>query len=192
MKINYKESQIDFFVQPETAAAVPPRYMAAQVSLSLENLVILAIAAIMLVIFSFSVGLERGKRAALAAPATTAGEVTVAASAAPVVPAPQVAPAVVKAVKAPVKENLKKTPAEASPAATSGASYTLQVASYRTSLPAQREADKLKAKGFKDVHVIPKGAYMIVCVGSFGRKEDASGVKRQLKSRYQDFVVRRL
>jgi cell division protein FtsN len=70
--------------------------------------------------------------------------------------------------------------------------YTIQVASYKGIKSAQREADKLKQKGFDNVYVLPKGTYTIVCVGSFRNKEDASGIKRQLNNRYQGSVVRRL
>jgi cell division septation protein DedD len=175
--------------------------MAAQVSLSLENLVILTIVAIMLVIFSFSLGIERGKRVALASPATAGDGVTAGATAA-AVPAstgkmdrasekPEAKDKVV--VKAAPVVNAAPVLVKASEAkaSTSGA-YTLQVASYKAEKFAQREADKLKQKGFNDVFVLAKGAYTIVCVGNFQKKEDASSIKRQLKSRYQDFVVRRL
>lgn len=77
MNINYKETQIDFLSQVSAKGQppAPARYMAAQVSLSLENLVILAIAAIMVVIFSFSLGIERGKfMATLESQAVSSGE----------------------------------------------------------------------------------------------------------------------
>ncbi len=209
MNINYKEYQTDFFSQVEGKGAEPvrPRYMAAQISLSLENLVILAIAAIMVVIFSFSVGIERGRRAALVSPDPSVSD-----------GASMTATSTSKVNKALEKDDAKKLQADVpkmkpvtgasqavakaepkagtkssavSKAPVSGA-FTVQVASYKTQKPAQREADKLKEKGFKNVYVLPKGAYTIVCVGNFQSKADASDVQRQLKSRYQDFVVRRL
>ena len=209
MNINYKESQIDFLshVKGRADEPSPPRYMAAQISLSLENLVILSIVAIMILVFSFAMGIERGKRAAASGsyPAST----DVASMAAPADKTPdngearaekddalKAKPGVVAArvmAKAAPAVDPKIIPADtAAPAGPLNGAYTLQVASYKNSQPAQREADKLKQKGFRDVYVLPKGAYVIVCVGNFTRKEDASGVKRQLKSRYQDFVVRRL
>ncbi|MEI8012493.1 MAG: SPOR domain-containing protein [Candidatus Omnitrophota bacterium] len=208
MNINYKESQIDFLSNPENRAdeAARPRYMAARISLSLENLVILLIAAIMVVIFSFAMGNERGKRLALPASyPVAAGAVNVSAKEEPLTGASEVGvekTEVVKAVppvlasgvvpKTAVPVEVKAALVEAAPATALNSGYTLQVASYKNNPPAQREAEKLKQKGFRDVYVLPKGAYVIVCVGNFIRKEDASGVKRQLKNRYQDFVVRRL
>ena len=222
MKINYKESQIDFLshVSGASQEAHPPRYMAAQVSLSLENLVILSIVAIMLVIFSFSMGIERGKRVALAAQVTSGDVASAGATAAVSVPVvagkvdkasekaeakdkvdpskmkgfPVSSQTVAKAKSMPVVTDAvitvqAKTAALKAPTA---GGYTLQVASYKGAQYAQREADKLKQKGFGDVYILAKGSYTIVCVGNFQKKEDASDVKRQLKGRYQDFVVRRL
>ncbi len=201
MKINYKESQIDFLAHVSGAEqeAVYPRYMAAQVSLSLENLVILTIVAIMLVIFSFSMGIERGKKMAMAAPVTTGNQAFAGATAAPVEAKDKADVQKVKGTPAPVQTLVKtkalvevaQDRAVAVKVSVPGA-YTLQVASYKAQKFAQREADKLKQKGFNDVYVLAKGAYTIVCVGNFQKKEDASDVRRQLKSRYQDFVVRRL
>lgn len=184
-----------------------PRYMAAQISLSLENLVILSIVAIMVVIFSFAMGIERGRRLALSVPEQSeASHANV---------------AVVKNGKDAVKADVKALPVESQKikavtlssqtmvkgkpagnaavapvsagmtAAGSGA-YTVQVATYKNERPAQRAADLLKQKGFKDVYVLPKGSYTIVCVGNFQRKEDSSDTRRQLKGLYRDSLVRRL
>ena len=80
MNINYKEAQFEFF--PEAARGSDetkrPHFMAARFNLSIENLVIFSIVSIMVVIFAFSLGVERGKRVALA-PVPTADDVSVAA-----------------------------------------------------------------------------------------------------------------
>ncbi|MBF0330608.1 MAG: SPOR domain-containing protein [Candidatus Omnitrophica bacterium] len=160
----------------------------------------------MLVIFSFSMGIERGKRVALAAPAST-GDAVIAGPVAPAVTTIQKADKGSEKIEDRNKDDAQKTkgvltssqtlvknkavPAVANVIAAVGG-YTLQVASYKAEKFAKLEADKLKQKGFNDVYVLAKGAYTIVCVGNFQKKEDASDVKRQLKSRYQDFVVRRL
>ena len=206
MNINYKESQIDFLSHVGGKAEEParPRYMAAQMSLSLENLVIFSIVAIMVVIFSFSLGIERGKGVAFT---------TVEDSVPDVRPAMTASSGSEKADKVPGKTEAKelkadtqkmkpattasKAVAKAKPAAAATAksgsgAYTLQVASYKGIKSAQREADRLKQKGFDNVYVLPKGTYTIVCVGHFQNKEDASDVKRQLNNRYQGSVVRRL
>ncbi len=213
MNINYKESQIDFLshVTGKADEPAPPRYMAAQISLSLENLVIFAIMAIMVVIFSFSLGIERGKGVALTVSGqeVSGSKETATVSNLPLKIEKASGKIEAKDFKAADAQKMKsvatsskvvakaKVPVVVSPAATvakravSG-SYTLQVASYKGLKSAQREADKLKQKGYDNVYVVPKGTYTIVCVGSFQNKEDASGVKRQLNNRYQGSVVRRL
>ena len=197
MNINYKESQIDFLSHVGGKAEEPsrPRYMAAQMSLSLENLVIFAIVAIMVVIFVFSLGIERGKGVALTtieAPVSDGKSVMKTE-----VKEFKADPQKIKSVLSSSKAIVKAKPVVAAPAGTSAkpagtGAYTLQVASYKGIKSAQREADKLKQKGFDNVYVLPKGTYTIVCVGNFQNKEDASGVKRQLNNRYQGSVVRRL
>jgi septal ring-binding cell division protein DamX len=71
-------------------------------------------------------------------------------------------------------------------------SYTVQVASYKSQKFAQKEADALMQKGYRDIQIVPKGAYVILCVGNFSTKSDASAYTSKLKGRYQDTVVRRL
>ena len=210
MNINYKESQIDFLSHVTGKAEEPahPRYMAAQISLSLENLVIFAIVAIMVVIFSFSLGIERGKGVALTAGTSVVADGKEALSASVGTgKTDKVSGKVevkdlkadtqkVKSVTVQTKAVAKLTPGVVQPIVTRtkpvAGAYTLQVASYKGLKSAQREADKLKQKGFDNVYVVPKGAYTVVCVGNFQNKEDASGVKRQLNNRYQGSVVRRL
>ena len=69
--------------------------------------------------------------------------------------------------------------------------YTIQVASFKTDLNANKEADSLKGKGF-ETSVLRKGSYSIVCVGKFQRKEEAKQFSRKLRNRYKDCLVRRL
>ena len=153
-----------------------------------------------MVIFSFAMGIERGKKIALSVPdQSETASVNV---------------SVVKNDRGAVKDDVKASPADnqklkapalssqtmvkGKPAADEGivpaagtavagsGAYTVQVASYKFEGPAQRAADLLKQKGFKDVYVLPKGSYTIVCVGNFQRKEDSSDTRRQLKSLYRD------
>ncbi len=63
MNINYKEPQFELF--PANSATMEdinkPKFLLATLSLSTESLVILVILAIMIGLFSFSLGVERGK-----------------------------------------------------------------------------------------------------------------------------------
>ncbi|MBU3958988.1 MAG: SPOR domain-containing protein [Candidatus Omnitrophica bacterium] len=69
--------------------------------------------------------------------------------------------------------------------------YTIQVASYQTKKYAEKEADRLRQKGFSPL-VRTKGKYVILCVGRFPQKESAAPVLSKLKKRYQDCFVRKL
>lgn len=67
MNVRYREDQIDFFsnINSTSADEKRPRVLAAQLVLSSENLVILTICSILVIIFAFSLGMERGKFVAL-------------------------------------------------------------------------------------------------------------------------------
>ena len=90
------------------------------------------------------------------------------------------------------KKSAKVTAVLASLPKSSGG-YTVQVASYKSTNGAQKEAATLKQKGYSDVHILSKGKYVILCIGSFQKKEEANLFsQKNLKSRYQDLRVRSL
>src|SRR5580698_3887877 len=66
MNINYKQPQFELF--PANSATLEdinkPRFLLANLTLSVESLVIFAILGIMVSLFSFSLGVERGKHIA--------------------------------------------------------------------------------------------------------------------------------
>src|ERR1700679_320858 len=66
MNINYKQPQFELF--PANSATLEdinkPRFLLANLTLSVESLVIFTILGIMVAIFSFSLGVERGKHLA--------------------------------------------------------------------------------------------------------------------------------
>ncbi len=69
--------------------------------------------------------------------------------------------------------------------------WTVQVASYKTKINAQQEANSLKKKGFSPV-VVNKGNYVIVCVGNFTKKEMANSLMLELQKKYKGCYLRRL
>ncbi|MCM8797480.1 MAG: SPOR domain-containing protein [Candidatus Omnitrophica bacterium] len=70
--------------------------------------------------------------------------------------------------------------------------YAIQLASYKTNVYAQKEADNLKKKGF-NAKVIQKGKYSVLYVGPFPDKETAHPVLSELKKRYEGcYITRRL
>jgi len=69
--------------------------------------------------------------------------------------------------------------------------YTIQIASYRTKVHAQEEAEVLKKKGLSSF-VLSKGKFSILCVGSFPKQESARPLLTELQKRYRDCYIRRL
>lgn len=239
MNINYRETQYNFLENASQSSHDPhgPRVLSAQLVLSAENLVIFTIVSIMLMLFCFSLGVERGKKVALfdvkvadSVPAkavqtapekeavadeidgTPAGEAkkdifqaflasfggkgkAVSPDAQPLVDQAAIEVRPVKEAQASIsREKSPKSVLAETPVAQPGTSgsYTVQVASYKSEKFAQKEAQNLKQKGYREVYVVPKGSFVIVCVGNFTTKSDASTFTHQLKSRYQDTLVRRL
>lgn len=71
-------------------------------------------------------------------------------------------------------------------------SYTIQLASYKTRSYAEREAGRLKKKGYTPL-ILTKGDYIILCVGRFSSRAAAERVlKNQFSTRYQGCFARRL
>ena len=69
--------------------------------------------------------------------------------------------------------------------------YTIQVASFKTKNFAQKEAESLGHVG-TEIFVLPKGSHNIVCVGKFTERNDAQQFSKKLKTKYRDLLVRRL
>jgi cell division septation protein DedD len=205
MNINYKEAQFELFPNVAKTAEDPsrPHFMAAWFNLSIENLVIFAIVSIMVVIFAFSLGVERGKRIAMKDPAPAVVDARSAVQASVADPAAGTSTASsVEAVKplgsdlvtASGKFDAGKAAAESKvkdPSARPSSGYTVQVASYKSGKRAEKEAQALLKKGYK-AFVLSRGQHVVLCVGNFQKREDAGIFGKKLKSNYQDFVVRRL
>ncbi|MDE2028716.1 MAG: SPOR domain-containing protein, partial [Candidatus Omnitrophica bacterium] len=138
--------------------------------------------AIMIALFSFSLGVERGKSLA----AQTLDERVAAAW--NVNPRP-VAAAPVPAVPAPVKV-MPRPAADRGFIVGTGLRYTLQAATYANEQYAQGDALVLKGKGFP-TFLIKSGKYWLLCIGNFSTKEAASGYSRKLPAVYRSSQVRR-
>jgi cell division septation protein DedD len=154
-----------------------------------EKVVLIIIGILATSVISFALGVEKGKRVALASNNF----------------APPVKPAVTQEI--PVNNVIPKNPATEparppvilkremvrqlpAPNSSSGA-YTVQLASFKKSIDAQKEAQILKNKGFITL-VLTKGNYLVLCVGNFPNKETAKQQVLQLQKRYKDCYVRRL
>jgi hypothetical protein len=208
MNINYKEAQFEFFpgAAGSSDEARRPHFMAARFNLSIENLVIFSIVSIMVIVFSFSLGVEKGKRISLSGSEPQIGidrttdPVSKSSSSGTGLSAASI-DGLKSAVTDPLPVQVKAggtegkiVTAEAAPqglVAKSTGGYTVQVASYKSGKKAEKEAQALLKKGYK-AFVLSKGQHVVLCVGNFQKREEAGIYGKKLKSNYQDFVVRRL
>ena len=201
MNINYKQPQFELFPGSSANADDPssPRILLANLTLSVENLVVLSILGIMVAVFAYSLGVERGKHLmakAVAQPSAFATAVAVHQTAAvPVMATTSTRPI---PVAASVPAGAKPAAVVVAPAAVvaqkmqipvSVYKYTIQVASYADQKFAQKEAGDLHKNGFETL-IMQKGKYAILCVGKFNQKNEAMSVIAKLKSKYKDCLVR--
>lgn len=217
MNINYKQPQFELF--PANSASMDevnkPKFLLANLTLSIESLVILTILGIMVALFSFSLGVERGKQVAAqaideqhASTAWTAATRSVVAQK-PAVKAVAAASAIAPAATAPVQNRagnggfINKTtakPAPVQPVVKPAAAavpqtkpagrLTIQTASYKSETWAKQEAMALKAKGLPSF-LIKKGDFWLVCVGHFSSTKAANSALKKIQSKYRGSSVRR-
>ncbi len=188
MNINYKQSQFELF--PGTTGGSSdvgkPRYLFANLTLSIENVVVIGIITLMTMVFAFSLGVEKGKKVtSFSAPPQQLPPVSITLNPSLKTPAASIAPAQINQTKKPpVAVNATvNLPSSSKP-------YTIQVASFKDDQYAKKEAGVLKNKNL-DSFVITKGNFFIVCIGKFSKKEEANGLLVKLKRTYNDCLVRR-
>jgi cell division septation protein DedD len=208
MDINYKQDQFELFPGAPSGSSSPqppPRFLFSSVTLSGENIIVLTVFIFLVIIVSFSVGVERGKsfaaRSVSVVDQATALKTQVVQKPVNVPnsnvvsrPQTQVPPAPSKIAQQNVVVQKNTAPAAAvksvSPSVFGGF-YTVQVASFKKQEFAEDEAHGLKAKGY-ETFIVPKGQHLIVCAGRFGDQGEAKVFSGKLKSKYKDCLVRRL
>jgi len=149
-----------------------------------EKSIIIVIALIFACIASFSLGVEKGKRISkiINSPISV---VSVKETPKPLSLRQQPLPQqqAVPQQKTVVEEKKISAP--------SAGAYTIQVASFKSSSFAQKEAQVLKKKGINTV-ILSKGSYTILCAGNFTSKKEAQPMLSELQKRYQGCYIRRL
>ena len=165
MNINYMQPQFELF--PANSATLEdinkPKFLLARLTLSVESLVIFTILGIMVSLFSFSFGVERGKHLS--------------------------AQVLDERVSAAWNASVRTTaPVAVAPVVLER--YTLHAATYGNEEYARQDALLLKAKGFQSF-LIKSGKYWLLCVGNFNNKERAAVFSRKLPSEYRLSQVRR-
>ena len=177
-----KQTQFEFFANTQEHREAGKRDFAdcLRINLHPEQTIIGIVFIVLVFIFSFSLGVERGK--ALSAHMPRIIEVHEDQLIAE--PTPQSPPAEIVTTA-----NESAIPGQ--PAAVEIGKYTIQVASFKTGTYAEKEADQLKKSGHETV-LLSKGKHVIVCVGNFTTKQDAQRYLGKLKNKYNDCYIRRL
>lgn len=155
-----------------------------------QKLIFKCIAFMLVSLVSFSLGVEKGKKAVQmlrpaleqASPKETA-DVTVEQKIPPTITHTPIDIRIVASSKpkpAVLKEKSEKK-----------ANYTIQVASISKAKNVKGELTSLKNKGYS-VFSLVKGKYTVICVGRFNAKEDAKNSLEKLRNKYPDCQIRRL
>jgi len=187
MNINYKQPQFELF--PANSATLEdinkPRFLLANLTLPIENLVIFTILGIMVALFSFSLGVEHGKHMAAQALDERVSAAWNVGARAMIVPAAAatVAPAVMPNIPVPRQTVVTRS-------AAFGSRYTVQAATYGNEEYAKADALLMKAKGYQ-TFLIKNGKYWLMCIGNYGNKESAQALSRRLPGEYRYSQVRR-
>jgi hypothetical protein len=136
-----------------------------------EKVILFIILFFVTAVVSYSLGVEKGRRS----------------------PVSIIQPAAVIAEERLVVEAPRKIePLAPAPASSNqGGNYTIQVASFKGSSYAKKEAELLNKRGFK-AFVLNKGKYTILCVGRFPDKERAQPLLSELRKKYKSCYIRRL
>ena len=191
MNINYKQPQFELF--PANSATLEdinkPKFLLANLTLSLESLVIFTILGIMVALFSFSLGVERGKHLAAQALDERVSAAWNVSARTIAVPAVAVLPAALPSVL-PVQTFRQEPRPLFNHGFVSGARFTLQTATYGNEEYARQDALLLRAKGLSSF-LIKNGRYWLVCVGNFNTKEAAAVLLRKLSGQYRSSQIRR-
>ena len=200
MNINYKQPQFELF--PANSATLEdidkPKFLLANLTLSVESLVIFSILGIMVALFAFSLGVERGKHLAaqsLDEGVSTAWNVGARTASQRAVLAPAVVASV--AARPPGNTGLlssigkrRISPSHVNTTAGVGGRFTLQLATYGNEQYARQDALIFKAKNFQSF-LIKSGKYWLLCIGNFTNKENATAYLRKLPGQYRGSQVRR-
>lgn len=181
--MNEKEGRLQlelFSPQQKTFGGTKPsmqnKFIFRQIK-SHEKTILIIVAMVITGIFSFSLGVEKGKKFVQRVPSHPVENKS---------DSPMLIPQVLSQPKIDKKEPIKPTATQ-----DKWQYYTIQLASYQNKALAQKEAEALKKKGFSPL-VSSKGGYTVLCLGNFPDKKKALSLLSELKKRYRDCFIRRL
>ncbi|HPN88160.1 MAG TPA: SPOR domain-containing protein [Candidatus Omnitrophota bacterium] len=205
MNQTQKISQFELFsnaIEKQSGELVKKRPLLRDMTLTVENSIIAAVMILMAFVLFFSLGVERGKKISVSP--KDASKIAVAQEKKADIMGSSVSAKHEKNIpvaqeEASYQEGIPQSPvlehtAEPAPKKNDLIEnfYTIQVASFKQKDSAEKEALKIKNNLGHETFVISKGDYVIVCVGRFEKKDDAQLVAHRLKSKYNDYYIRRL
>lgn len=180
-----KDRQLNLFRQENGAGEIRKRNI---VSFSLDTVILCAVVVVLLVIVSFSLGVERGRRLASSRQlpediyksfAVSPEPVSVAVVAEPAA-MPEAEPVIID------EEEVKKIEEKESQKR-----YIIQLASYLKESAALEEAKQIKKQGFS-VSTSKQGKYIVLFVDNFNEIGPAQKAMKKLREKYKDCFIRRL
>lgn len=193
---NNPHSQFELFPKdsgPYNQDAARLRSSIKDLTLSIENIIVVGIVLLMTFVLFFSFGVERGRRLSVAKTQVDPAKKSVAEPFVQEMPVSETISLDTQDLAAEAEEATKEeiisVPIEKQ--LTDEQIFTIQVASFKQESSARKEADSLGHMG-TDIFVVPKGGYSIVCVGKFSEREKAKQFSKRLKTKYRDLLVRSL
>ena len=173
-----------------------------------EKTILILIGIVAVGVLSFSIGVEKGKRMALRN-ATVATDTSAKPGQPTVQPVqrieirpaqvtvnttsrPAAVAAMITAPKA-VQPVAKPAQLTTQPVKLSGqtGSFTIQVGSYKNKKSVDTQAQAFKKKGISTM-VLPKGEYLVLCIGRFPSQDEAGIALKELQKQYKGCYIRRL
>lgn len=150
--------------------------------LNTEHIIVLLVVLLMVGVFSFSLGVEKGKRISVVSEVKESPALEERIEEAEVIAEPT--PTSVSTPTANVPTQVPDIKKEID-------LYTIQVASLKNRDSADQEAKKLENKGYETV-ILKKGNWLVLCVGKFSNKAEAETFRKELKKKYRDCLIRSL
>lgn len=182
-----KEEQLRFFSSGSEEKNTKRRFV---VNLSLDTLLLLGTAVVLLLVLIYSLGIEKGRKMAhlkekIIIPSKESPSAAVISD----VTVNNLGTREQKREER-LSEDDREEKAEEKKENGTG-KYTIQVGSYLKQGIAQVEAKKLKEKGYS-TRISKKGKFQIILVGEFKDKSEAQKDMKALKERFKDCFLRRL
>jgi len=156
------------------------------ISLPSDMLILGGVALVLLLILSFSLGVERGKKIASVIPIAKEKNIerledTIKASPEKLVEEQK--KDVVQSSTTPSKKEIK--------ASEEKIGYKIQVATFYKENTASKAAKSLQKQGYP-ASVVKKGKFVVIYVGDFDNKAKAKQILQSLRKQYKDCILRRL